>query len=317
MFKDIVGRNPQMLHVFKLMAQVAQVKSTVLIEGESGTGKELVARAIHQHSPRAHYPFITVNCGVLAEGVLESELFGHVKGAFTGAIANKLGRFELADKGTIFLDEVGDMSPPTQIKLLRVLQEGEFERVGGTRVVKVDVRVIAATNRDLKGEVEAGRFRRDLYYRLKVVPIKLPPLRERKDDLPLLMEHFMNKFRLEMGKDIYRVSEEAMEILKEYQYPGNVRELENLIEHAFVCCQGDTILPEHLPQDMFEAGNLLINRALDGEKPLMALEREMLVRLLQKNGWRLKRCAERLGISRTTLWRKLKQFNINRPKGVL
>ena len=314
-FKRIVGKNAQMRQVFQLMDRVAPTKTTVLIEGESGTGKELVAQAIHQISPRAHQAFVKVNCGVLAEGVLESELFGHIKGAFTGAIANKLGRFELADKGTVFLDEIGDMSPNTQVKLLRVLQEGEFERVGGIRPVKVDVRIIAATNRDLKAEVASGRFREDLYYRLKVVPLRLPPLRARKDDLPLLIDHFLEKFRESTGKEIRKVSSRAMEILLKYDYPGNVRELENIIEHAFVCCQGETISPEDLPQDVFHASTAsLITKALKEDDPLGTLERELLLELLTQHYWQYQRVAEKLKISRTTLWRKLKQLGISRPE---
>ncbi|HEY5599461.1 MAG TPA: sigma 54-interacting transcriptional regulator, partial [Candidatus Manganitrophaceae bacterium] len=235
-FESMIGKNEKMQEIYRLLPKIAKTNSTVLIEGESGTGKELIAHAIHQFSLREDKPFIRVNCAALAEGLLESELFGHVKGAFTGAITHKIGRFELADGGTLFLDEIGEINPPTQVKLLRVVQEGEFEKVGDARRVKVDVRIIAATNKDLKKAVEAREFRQDLYYRLRVVPIYLPPLRERKDDIPLLVEHFIRRFNKEMGKRVVRVAPEAMEILTQYDYPGNIRELENIIEHFMVFC---------------------------------------------------------------------------------
>ena len=313
-FEGIIGRNYKMQEIFELLYEVAPTKTTVLIEGESGTGKELIARAIHYRSPRRNMPFIKLNCAALAEGVLESELFGHVKGAFTGAVTDKPGRFELADKGTIFLDEIGDIPPHTQLRLLRVLQESEFERVGGTRTIKVDVRVIAATNKDLKRLVEEGRFREDLYYRLKVVPIKLPPLRERKDDIPLLVRHFIGKFNREMGRNIVDVSQKAMDTLMAYDYPGNIRELEHIIEHAFVRCNDRIILPEHLPEEIRNhvMEKSLIDRAIGSGKPLEALEREMLIRLLRECNWKMQECARRLNISRTTLWRKLKRLGIDK-----
>jgi two-component system response regulator HydG len=308
----IVGKNPRMLEIYNLLPGLARTKSTVLIEGESGTGKELIAQALHHNSPRRNKPFIRVNCGALAEGILESELFGHIKGAYTGAVSNKQGRFELAHEGTIFLDEIGDVTLPTQVKLLRVLQEEEFERVGDTKPLKVDVRVIAATNIDLKKAMEDGKFRQDLYYRLRVVPISLPPLRERRDDIPLLIEYFVKKFNKEMGKDAETVSPGTIEILLNYDYPGNIRELENIIEHALVLCNGNTILPEHLPRDiqMLKADHL--ERAIGREHPLEAIERELIIKVLNQCDWNLKETSEKLRISRTTLWRKMKDYHIGK-----
>lgn len=311
-FEGIIGKNYKIHEVYELLREVAPTKTTVLIEGESGTGKELIANAIHHASPRKDKPFIKVNCAALAEGILESELFGHVKGAFTGAIADKPGRFELADNGTIFLDEIGDITPHIQVKLLRVLQESEFEKVGGTKTIKVDVRLIAATNKNLKTLVEEGKFREDLYYRLKVMPIMMPPLRDRTDDIPLLVSHFISKFNKEMKKNISNVSPSAMEMLMEYNYPGNIRELEHIIEHGFVRCFGNTILPEHLPKDMQKTGQDIVGRAIKTERPFDALEKETIIRLLEESDWKLKECADKLKISRTTLWRKMKQLGIER-----
>lgn len=309
-FENVVGKNYKMHEVYELLYEVAPTKATVLIEGETGTGKELIANAIHHNSPRSGRPFIKLNCAALSEGVLESELFGHVKGAFTGAIADKPGRFELASGGTLFLDEIGDITLHTQVKLLRVLQEGEFERVGGTKTVKVDVRVVAATNKDLKAAVEKGQFREDLYYRLKVVPIHLPALRERKDDIPLLVRHFIDKFNKEMGREITNLSPRAMELFMEYNYPGNIRELEHIIEHAFVRCQGKTILPEHLPRELQNVD--VIDKAMESDEPLKELERETILRALNEAGWKYQECAKRLKISRTTLWRKMKELDIQK-----
>ena len=308
--ENIIGCNAKMQELYKLLPEVAKSKSTVLIEGESGTGKELIAHALHQFSPREDKPFIKVNCGALAEGILESELFGHVKGAFTGAISHKMGRFEFADGGTLFLDEIGDISPSTQVKLLRVIQEGEFEKVGDNRRVKVDVRVIAASNKKLKKAVEQGEFRQDLYYRLRVVPIFLPPLRERKDDIPLLVEHFIGQFNREMGKKVVGLSPEAMRMLLAYNYPGNIRELENIIEHVMVLCQENVILPEHLPKDLQQPSNDLIGLVVERTNPLDELERELILRLLKQANGNYSKVAERLKISRTTLWRKLRKHQI-------
>lgn len=311
-FEKIVGKNYRMHEVFELLREVAPTRATVLIEGETGTGKELIANAIHHNSPRSEGAFIKVNCAALSEGLLESELFGHVKGAFTGAINDKIGRFEMADNGTIFLDEVGDITLHTQVKLLRVLQEGEFERVGGTKTQKVDVRVITATNKDLKAMVERGEFREDLYYRLKVVPIRLPALRERKDDIPILVRHFLDKFNREMMMEVTHISPTAMELLMDYDYPGNIRELEHVIEHAFVRCQGRTINHEHLPKDLQTRG--VIDRVMSTEEPLKALEKEMIMKALVETGWKFSETARKLRMSRTTLWRRMKELGIEKGR---
>ncbi|MBI5889002.1 MAG: sigma 54-interacting transcriptional regulator [Deltaproteobacteria bacterium] len=310
-FENIIGKNWKVHEVFELLKEVAPTKAAVLIEGETGTGKELIANAIHHKSPRAGGPFVKVNCAALSEGLLESELFGHVKGAFTGAVSDRAGRFEMADNGTLFLDEVGDISPHTQVKLLRALQEGEFERVGGTKTIKINVRVITATNKDLKAEVKKGAFREDLYYRLKVVPIRLPALRQRKDDIPLLVKYFMEKFNVAMGMEVTNISPLAMERLMEYNFPGNIRELEHAIEHAFVRCQGKTINPEHLPKDLQTSD--IISKAVNDAEPLKSLEREMIIRTLGDTRWKFTECARKLRISRTTLWRRMKDLRIEKP----
>ena len=305
-FGNLIGKNRKMREIFELIQLVAPMKTTVLIQGESGTGKEPIAHAIHDNSERAKKPFIRVNCAGLVDNLLESELFGHVKGAFTDAIATREGRFAAADGGTLFLDEIGELSLGTQAKLLRVLQEGEYEMVGSTETKKVDVRVIAATNRILKTEIEAGRFREDLYYRLNVVPITPPPLRERRDDIPLLIEHFIEKFSQQTQKPIHRTSPDALEILMDYTYPGNVRELENIIEHAFVKCQSGSIEKQHLPFDLISLRDDIVTQALRESNPLAALERELVQRVLEESDGKPQLAAQRLGISRTTLWRKLK-----------
>ncbi len=305
-FGNLIGKNRKMQEIFELIQLVAPMKTTVLIQGESGTGKEPIAQAIHDNSERAKQPFIRVNCAGLVDNLLESELFGHVKGAFTDAIATREGRFAAADSGTLFLDEIGELSPGTQAKLLRVLQEGEYEMVGSTETKKVDVRVIAATNRILKTEIDAGRFREDLYYRLNVVPITPPPLRERRDDIPLLIEHFIEKFSQQTQKSIHRILPDALEILMDYTYPGNVRELENIIEHAFVKCQGGSIEKQHLPLDLIALRDDIVTKALRESNPLAALERELVQRVLEESDGKPQLAAQRLGISRTTLWRKLK-----------
>jgi two-component system, NtrC family, response regulator HydG len=311
-FDHIIAQDREMQVLLKQLPEVARTKSTVLIQGETGTGKELVAHAIHQLSPRADKPFVKVNCPALAEGVLESELFGHVKGAFTGAVTHKIGRFELANGGTIFLDEIGELSASMQVKLLRVLQEEEFERVGESRHRNIDVRVIAATNRDLKNAVEEGLFRQDLYYRLRVVPLTLPPLRERRGDIPPLAYHFLHKYMGEAGKRITAVSPEAMELLCQYDYPGNIRELENIMELAVVRCQGEVILPGDLAGDVRQKG--LVGRAISGVDPCSDLEKELIMTVLHQTGWRYSEAANRLKMSRTTLWRRLRQYQINPPR---
>jgi transcriptional regulator with PAS, ATPase and Fis domain len=315
-FENVIGKNEKMEEIYRILPEIAKTNATVLIEGESGTGKELIAHSIHQFSLREDKPFIRVNCAALAESLLESELFGHVKGAFTGAITHKLGRFELADGGTLFLDEIGEISLSTQVKLLRVVQEGEFEKVGDSRRIKVDVRIIAATNKDLKKAVETKEFRQDLYYRLRVVPLFLPPLRERKDDIPLLVTHFLSRFSKEMGKKVTRVSPEAMEILMGYDYPGNIRELENIIEHVMVFCSGDTLQAGHLQKDIQPARPDIIGKAIEKEDPLQAMEQELILKVLNQAGWNYKKTAEKLKISRTTLWRKMKEYGLDKPPDV-
>jgi PAS domain S-box-containing protein len=325
-FGQIIGKNHRMQELYDILPAVAATKTTVLIEGETGTGKELIAHAIHEHSTRAGKPFVKFNCAALAEGVLESELFGHVKGAFTGAITDKKGRFEQADGGTIFLDEIGDVPPATQIRLLRVLQEEAFEPVGGAETVQVDVRVIAATHRDLKRMVREGAFREDLYYRLRVMPLPVPPLRDRHDDIPLLIRHFVDHFNQEMGKDVREVTPEALDLLMNYGYPGNVRELENILEHAMVLCRGSQITVHCLPKEVLHARTGLIEiapvpaddrRALlhldaGAEDPLREVEREAILKVLDQCDWRLGNAARRLHMSRTTLWRRMKRYGLER-----
>jgi len=251
-FGNIVGKSEVMLQVYEIIEKVAQTRASVLITGESGTGKELIAKAIHFNSPRSDKPFVSVNCSALPETLLESELFGHERGAFTGAVTRRKGRFELAHNGTLFLDEVGDMSSALQVKLLRVLQEMRFERVGGTATLQVDARLVAASNRDLKREVELGRFREDLYYRLKVVHLEVPPLRERRDDIPLLVQHFLRKVARANGLPVKSVSHDALKFLYNHDWVGNVRELENVIERAVILCDGDEIRPQDLPEEFFQ-----------------------------------------------------------------
>ena len=325
-FDQIIGKNHKMREIYDVLPSIAATKTTVLIEGETGTGKELIAHALHEHSTRVGKPFVKFNCAALAEGVLESELFGHVKGSFTGAMADKAGRFRQADGGTIFLDEIGDISPATQIRLLRVLQEEAFEPVGGTETVQVDVRVIAATHRNLKKMVAEGTFREDLYYRLRVIPIQIPPLRERLDDIPLLSNHFINQFNREMGKDVREISTDAMEVLMNYPFPGNVRELENILEHAMVLCRGTHITLHCLPKEVIQAPRALMQIApgstasdprllhldVGADDPLKEVEKEAIVKVLEQCGWRLGTAAERLHMSRTTLWRRMKRFGIGK-----
>ncbi len=312
----LVARSKALQSILDLLPQVANSKATVLIEGESGTGKELLAREIHRLSPRRDQPFVAVNCAALAEGVLESELFGHVKGAFTGAIADRQGRFEIANKGTIFLDEIAEISPMAQAKLLRVLQEEEFERVGGNRTVKVDVRVIAATNKHLATVVEDGRFREDLYYRLQVFPIRIPPLRDRREDLLPLIEHSIARLNRTMGKNVRDLDGPVLKLLEAHRYPGNVRELENILEHACIRCPDNTIRAEHLP-DYFVANaphkdSALHYQAVGKQATLAALEQEAIVQALEQTGWNYRLACKSLGVSRSTLLRRLKAYNVTR-----
>jgi transcriptional regulator with GAF, ATPase, and Fis domain len=308
-----------MQEVFQLVEEVADSDATVLIEGESGTGKELVARAIHYLSPRSEGPFVAVNCSALAEGVLESELFGHVAGAFTGAVRDKRGRFDSASGGTIFLDEVGDLAPSIQVKLLRVLQERTIERVGSDTSMPVDIRVLSATNQPMTELVASGKFRQDLYYRLRVVPIKIPPLCQRRDDLPLLAQHFVDKFRKETGRPIEGIVSDAMTIILDYPWPGNVRELENAIEYAFVKCRGGQIGPAHLPPELDAATVPVPAPQLPLPTPESPAEPETTtpeaVRLaLNAAGWNVAKAARRLHVSRTTLYKRMRQLGLTRPQ---
>lgn len=307
-FDHIVGRSPLMQNIFAKLPAIAASKSTVLVTGESGTGKELIAYALHAHSPRRQAPFVVVNGSSLSEGLLESELFGHVKGAFTDAYADRPGRFEVANGGTVFLDEIGEMSVATQVKLLGVLERGQFERVGSNETVSVDVRIVAATNRNLEEAVQEGRFREDLYYRIRVIPIVLPPLRDRSEDIPLLVNHYREKFNREMSKQIAGLSPQSLMALEQYPFPGNIRELQNVMEHAFVCCEEHTIEFEHLPADLQRY--YWDHREWTDTESLEAIERQAIARALDKSGWHFKEASQQLGIGRSTLWRKVKQFGI-------
>ena len=309
-FPDIIGKSRAMGRVFEVLPKIAESDTTVLIEGESGTGKELFARAIHDLSPRRNKPLVTVNCGALPDTLLASELFGYVAGAFTDARKDKPGRFARAEGGTIFLDEVGDISPALQIQLLRVLQEKEYEPLGGTRPVKADVRVIAATNKELGQLVKAGTFRADLYYRIHVVKIRLPALRERREDIPLLLDHFVAWFRRLRGQDIAGVSDEVLDVLMAYDFPGNVRELENIVEHAFVLCRGPLILPEHLPPEIRPAAGPIRRRR---GASLAELEERHILDVLEQHGGNRAAAAKALGIHKTTLWRRLKKLGTAKP----
>jgi PAS domain S-box-containing protein len=309
-FADILSKNREMRRLFDILPTVAESDSTVLIEGESGTGKELVARAIHSLSPRRDKPLVTVNCGALPDTLLESELFGYKAGAFTDARKDKPGRFALAEGGTVFLDEIGDVSPALQVRLLRVLEDRTYEPLGGAESVKADVRVVAASNRRLADLVKAGTFRQDLYYRINVVGLTLPPLRQRREDIPLLAEHFIGRFNRLRDKDIIGVSAEVLRTLLTHDYPGNVRELENIIEHAFVLCHGGMIQPEHLPEYLRPAEPA---PAAPSAKTLRDLEAHLIYETMRRHGWNRLATAKELGIHKTTLWRKMKQLGIELP----
>lgn len=306
-FGNIIGKNRKMQEIFELISDISSTDSTVLIQGESGTGKELIARAIHFNSPRKDKPFVIANCSAYSQNLLESELFGHEKGAFTGAIRRKIGRFELAHEGTIFLDEIGEISPPTQILLLRVLQDHRFERVGGEETLDVDVRVIAATNKNLIEEMKKGTFREDLYYRLNVIPIFVPPLRERKDDIPLLAQHFLKKFTQEKGKRITDFSPEVMEIFLDHSWPGNVRELENVIEHAVVIAKKEEITPKDLPQNLFQ-------KTGESREPmtLQEFEKALILKTLREVDWNKHKAAKKLKITRSTLYGKIRRYGLSK-----
>ncbi|MEM4721109.1 MAG: sigma 54-interacting transcriptional regulator [Candidatus Methanomethylicaceae archaeon] len=308
--EDIVGNHPKMRKILSLLPDIAESDSPVLIEGPTGSGKELFARAIHNLSSRKDHPFIAINCAALPETLLESELFGYSRGAFTGALKNKPGRFLLANKGTLFLDEIGTTLPTFQADLLRVLEDGEFTPLGETKALKVDVRVVAATNVDLKKLVLQGRFREDLYYRLNVVKISVPPLRERKEDIPLLIDHFIQKFNFLKGRAIRGVAPDALSFLMDYSFPGNIRELENVIQYAFIRCKSDLIAMEHLPSELFDkAANE--KESLSDLGPLPhPKEAEQIRSLLNQYGGNRIETAKALGISRSTLWRKIKKYGL-------
>lgn len=308
--EDIVTKSPAMRPVLEMIPLVAKSQSTVLIEGESGTGKELVARAIHNLGPRRDKPFVAINCAALPESLLESELFGYKRGAFTDAKKDKPGRFALAEKGTLFLDEVADLSLPIQAKLLRVLQEKTYEPLGATQPVKADVRVIAATNKKLAREVQKKRFRQDLFFRLNVVTLSIPPLSERREDIPILVQHFIKRFNALQGRRIARCSERVMAALLSHPFPGNVRELENAIEHAFVVCAGDTIQLEDLPPQ-------ILSEVRDGSKPqavslkpLEEAEAEVIRAILARHQGNRQLTAAAMGVSRNTLWRKMRRYGL-------
>ncbi len=313
-FDEITGTSHAMEEVLNLAGRVAGSSATVLLLGESGTGKELIARAIHYHSPRGDMPFIKVNCAALPETLLESELFGHEKGAFTGAAARRIGRFESADRGTLFLDEIGDIPPAVQVKLLRVLQEREFERLGGNQTIKVDVRVIAATNRDLEKAMREGTFREDLYYRLNVVTVSIPPLRERKEDIPALMEHFIAKYSAANRKKISGLTAEARELLMRYAFPGNVRELENIMERAVVLSKGGNIstadLPLHLRSTENDEKLCVKKKGSSLNETLDTVERGLIIEALKETGGVQTRAAEKLGVSERVLRYKLGKYKI-------
>ncbi len=304
---DIVGDSAQIQKVYELIQTVAKTDTTVMIRGESGTGKELIARAIHSNSSRRYFPIIAVNCGAMAEGVLESELFGHERGAFTGAQYRRKGKLELSDGGTLFLDEIGNIDMKTQMDLLRVIETKQFARVGGNEIIKVDFRVICATNKDLEKAVADGTFREDLYYRLNVFSVFIPPLRERKGDIPLLANYFVQKYSRAMGKPITSISPEAMDTMVRYNWPGNVRELENAIERAMVVGKPPAIRPEDLPYQLTEKNHVLPAGSL------AAMEKAHIASVLDQNRWNISRSAEVLQIDRVTLYNKIEKYGLKKP----
>lgn len=305
-YGEIIGQSDVMQTIYDLISKVAPTDSTVLITGESGTGKELIARAIHGNSQRCYMPYIAVSCGALPDSLLESELFGYEKGAFTGAEHTKKGRFEMADKGTLFLDEIGDISLKTQVDLLRVLQEKEFRRLGGQEEIKVDVRILAATNRDIKKAISENRFREDLFYRLNVISIHIPPLKERKDDIPLLVKAFIRRHCLAMNKEQVKIAPSAMKLLMDYNWPGNVRELENVIERALVIGRGEEIVTEDLPFSRKELGT----EALPNSLKLM--EKMHIKKILEEKDWNISKAARVLEIDRQTLYNKIEKYHIEK-----
>lgn len=313
--KNIIGKSRYMKEVFELVENIANSNSTVLIQGASGTGKEVIARLIHLKSLRRDKPFIAANCAAIPGELLESELFGHEKGAFTGAIYDKKGRFELANGGTLFLDEVGEMSLNAQVHLLRVLQEREFRRVGGTELIKIDTRIITSSNKKLEQAVKEGTFREDLFYRLNVITIYLPELRERKEDIPLLINHFLTKYGIESGRGEKSVSPEALDLLKKYNWPGNIRELENVIEKLVILCKDKVIRPEDLPQNIKKEpkGELSI---FIPDKRLEDIEKQYIYEVLKDNDWNKSKSAKILGIERMTLYKKINKYKLKKPESL-
>ncbi len=309
-FRNIIGRSPEMQQVFGLIRSVAPTNVTVLIQGDTGTGKELVARAIHYESPRCEQRFVAVNCAALPETLLESELFGHVKGAFTGATSDRKGRFDMAEGGTLFLDEIAEIGYETQAKLLRVIENREFESVGDSVTRRVDVRLICATNKNLRDLIAAGRFREDLYYRINVVTIYLPPLRERQGDIPLLIKYLVDKLSKDAGKTITGISPDAMDLLIDYAWPGNIREMENALGHAFVHCREGALLPEHLPPDITRGISHVTHAALGSLGSVEEMEKVLIVEALKQTGGNRTRAARKLGMSRSSLWRKLRKHGL-------
>jgi DNA-binding NtrC family response regulator len=316
---EIVGSSPSMVKIFDIIKKVAPTTTTILITGETGTGKELVANAIHVNSPRKLNPFIKINCAAIAETLIESELFGYEKGAFTGAVSNKPGRFELAHKGTLFLDEIGDLPREMQVKLLRAIQDHEFERVGGIQTIKVDVRLVAATNRNLQQDVKEGRFREDLFYRLNVMPIHVPPLRERKEDIPALVKYFVDKFNRKLDRQITGADAEVMELLKDHDWPGSIRELENLIERLVLMAKGGEIVMGDVPAELIEAVEEKAQTAAPDEKRSIKelirektgdIEKQMIVRVLEECEGNISKAARQLGLSRRGLHLKLAKYNL-------
>ena len=316
-FFDIISKNREMQRLFEMLELVSGNDTTVLLEGESGTGKELFARAIHSLSQRKKGPIITVNCGALPDTLLESELFGYKAGAFTDAKRDKPGRFAQAENGTLFLDEIGDISPMLQMRLLRVLQEKVYEPLGSTKSEKADVRIVAATNKNLEELVQQGLFREDLYYRINIVTLFLPPLRERKEDIPLLVEHFLRRFNSLRGKEIRGLSPKAMNILMSYDFPGNIRELENIVEYTTVVCKNHFVRKEHLPETLHQKIDLrkmpASEKITENEPSLKAVEKDIIYKTLKKNNWSRKLTAAQMGIHPTTLWRKMKRLNFEAP----
>jgi len=310
-FANIIGKSPAMQRMFSTLTMVAPTDATVLITGESGTGKELIANALHQHSQRRDRPFVKLNCAALHENLLESELFGHEAGAFTGASGRRKGRFELANKGTLFLDEIGDMSLQTQAKILRVIQEGEFERLGGSETIKVDVRLLAATHKNLEEMIEEGTFRQDLYFRLSVVPVALPPLSERATDIPELANYFLSRFAEKNRKGIKDFHPEALNLLMQYEWPGNIRELENTIERGVILCLTEQITPQDLPPHLLsdEVRELQESNSQDGFT-LRDMEREVIRSTLEKTGHNKSQAAKQLGVARQTLLNKIKEYGL-------